>query len=303
MSDKPAMTAFSDETGRERVTADMLRAARRKAPKFWRDYDGSEQQMRAVIEAALSATPVEMWKCAARKQSLPEPADCGWPTCGCDPYADKVIAALEEQGLPASPVAQEGQLLTLLDAATVTLHGLIERPGENESWDEANKLLPKLLSRLERRGDECCAHGVELHQDCYRCDEGPPAPVAQEPVADELLRTLREHHNWHLQAGTIGLQDGDGGWIEIDNAAEYTDSALYERTAKLLEGAPPEEHQPMPRGGMNTWWWEQAVLLRRKVRELTKALADQQSYADLRASGGIFPEAYATTPAGGLGGG
>jgi hypothetical protein len=97
------------------------------------------------------------------------------------------------------------------------------------------------------------------------------APVTQEPVADELLRTLREHHNWHLQAGTIGLQDGDGGWIEIDNGAEYSDSALYERTAKLLEGAPPEQLQPMPRGGMNTWWWEQAVLLRRKVRALEKA--------------------------------
>jgi len=97
------------------------------------------------------------------------------------------------------------------------------------------------------------------------------SPVAQEPVADELLRTLREHHNWHLQAGTIGLQDGDGGWIEIDNGAEYSDSALYERTAKLLEGAPPEQLQPMPRGGMNTWWWEQAVLLRRKVRALEKA--------------------------------
>lgn len=59
-----------------------------------------------IIPAALSAAPVETWKCAARKQSLPEPADCGWPTCGCDPHADKVIAALEEQG-HASPVAQE----------------------------------------------------------------------------------------------------------------------------------------------------------------------------------------------------
>lgn len=38
------------------------------------------------------------WDCAARKQSLPEPTDCNWPTCGCDPNADKVISALEEQG-------------------------------------------------------------------------------------------------------------------------------------------------------------------------------------------------------------
>lgn len=35
------------------------------------------------------------WICAARKQTLPEPAECNWPICGCDPYADKVIAALE----------------------------------------------------------------------------------------------------------------------------------------------------------------------------------------------------------------
>lgn len=43
------------------------------------------------------------WSCAARKQSLPEPVDCGWPTCGCDPYADKVISALEESGALAAP--------------------------------------------------------------------------------------------------------------------------------------------------------------------------------------------------------
>ena len=25
-------------------------------------------------------------------------ADCDWPTCGCDPYANRVIDALEESG-------------------------------------------------------------------------------------------------------------------------------------------------------------------------------------------------------------
>lgn len=39
------------------------------------------------------------WECAARRQSLPETADCNWPTCTCDPYANKVIDALHEQGL------------------------------------------------------------------------------------------------------------------------------------------------------------------------------------------------------------
>jgi hypothetical protein len=46
---------------------------------------------------------IPTFTCAARKQSLPEPADCNWPSCGCDPMADKVIEALRESGLfPAS---------------------------------------------------------------------------------------------------------------------------------------------------------------------------------------------------------
>jgi len=41
----------------------------------------------------------DAWECKARKQGTTggnDPADCDWPVCGCDPYADKVIAALEE---------------------------------------------------------------------------------------------------------------------------------------------------------------------------------------------------------------
>lgn len=40
------------------VTDEMVRAARRKAPKFWRDYADSEEQMRQVLTAALAA----MWR-------------------------------------------------------------------------------------------------------------------------------------------------------------------------------------------------------------------------------------------------
>ena len=41
------------------------------------------------------------WQCGARKQGTAggnEPADCDWPVCGCDPYATKVIEALQESG-------------------------------------------------------------------------------------------------------------------------------------------------------------------------------------------------------------
>lgn len=41
------------------------------------------------------------WRCEARAANMGanDPADCGWPTCGCDPYAGKVIAVLQESGV------------------------------------------------------------------------------------------------------------------------------------------------------------------------------------------------------------
>jgi len=72
------------------------------------------EEIYAVIqrEAALAAVPgepvgVKGWECAAQKQGSAggnDPADCDWPVCGCDPYANKAIAALQESGhLVASP--------------------------------------------------------------------------------------------------------------------------------------------------------------------------------------------------------
>jgi hypothetical protein len=44
--------------------------------------------------------PQWTFSCSARKANTGanDPAECGWPTCGCDPHADKVIEALEEMG-------------------------------------------------------------------------------------------------------------------------------------------------------------------------------------------------------------
>ena len=38
------------------------------------------------------------WTCKARASSLPDPQDCDWPHCGCDPHAPKVLEALQEEG-------------------------------------------------------------------------------------------------------------------------------------------------------------------------------------------------------------
>lgn len=55
------------------------------------------------------------WKCKARAAGSTGgnyPQDCDWPVCGCDPYADKVIDALEDYG-------QKPELTLLLTVARI----------------------------------------------------------------------------------------------------------------------------------------------------------------------------------------
>jgi hypothetical protein len=87
-----------------------------------------------------------------------------------------------------------------------------------------------------------------------------------------VKKLLREHHDHHLAVGEIGLKDGDGGWIEIDNGSEYSDSGLFERTEAALADV-PTEWKPAPRGGITADWWQASVLERRK-RKATEAERD-----------------------------
>lgn len=89
---------------------------------------------------------------------------------------------------------------------------------------------------------------------------------------EEAREVLREHHEWHLEAGEMGLQAHDGEWITIDMAGEYCDCLLYQRTQKAIEGLSPDEAGATPRGGMNTWWWQAAILLRRENRKFAEEL-------------------------------
>jgi len=57
--------------------------------------DTSELQ-RFVAESIAAIDKARQFTCKARHPAGPDPQDCGWPTCGCDPYADKVITALAE---------------------------------------------------------------------------------------------------------------------------------------------------------------------------------------------------------------
>jgi hypothetical protein len=49
---------------------------------------------------ALTAAPAETvggWKCGADRYG-PDPQDCNWPYCGCDPHAERVMSDLAEHG-------------------------------------------------------------------------------------------------------------------------------------------------------------------------------------------------------------
>lgn len=96
------------------------------------------------------------------------------------------------------------------------------------------------------------------------------SPVQEEVLVrerDEVRKVLRDHHKWHAESGVLGIPDGDGGWIEMDNSAEYADSRLCQRTGEALRDMPAEFVVP-PRGGwtMGSNHWENWQLAYRQKR-------------------------------------
>lgn len=104
--------------------------------------------------------------------------------------------------------------------------------------------------RMTRRTDDpvsgpfgLCEHEHDTSEEARDCPDVQPVIEANFPKRkatpaeenERLHALLRRHHDHHLQKGAIGLPDGEGGWIEIDNGAEYADSALYSETQAALE--------------------------------------------------------------------
>lgn len=51
----------------------------------------------------------------------------------------------------------------------------------------------------------------------------------------ELQRVLKQHHDWHFQSGLrIVVGEGDTPESSFEAGEEYADSAMYERTVKVL---------------------------------------------------------------------
>jgi hypothetical protein len=118
-----------------------------------------DRLLRARASAPDSAAA--KWQCAARHQSTVggnDPADCNWPLCSCDPYADKVIAALQECGSSALPAASPSALALAtreeLEAVEQALAIRIRERERSAVWrdeEAAHKHGTELLRRFVAR--------------------------------------------------------------------------------------------------------------------------------------------------------
>jgi hypothetical protein len=97
------------------------------------------------------------FRCKANRTAI-EPQDCDWPVCGCDPYADKVLMALEESGALVDRAAHDRRVTELLEANTrevdlareMVATFMLERSIATGHGDTLGALLGELGGYIER---------------------------------------------------------------------------------------------------------------------------------------------------------
>lgn len=105
--------------------------------------DDRERYLEALEDAAPALIAAarrdaeRRFECAGRKQSLPEPGECNWPFCDCDPYADKVFAAVQECDKELIDRSEIANLREALKAAEEFVREVwTERTAEvKKTWD------------------------------------------------------------------------------------------------------------------------------------------------------------------------
>lgn len=147
------------------------------------------------INAALAA---EGWTCAARKQSLPEPVDCNWPVCGCDPHADKVIAALEEMGVrmiehAPSPHPPEGKEREEPEVVRRAREYLAENPFPSAAEEDDNPMSCAWIhAGRDKSEDIITAYEAGRRHPIVRRIEAPPLVLSDDPEASLSARRRGE---------------------------------------------------------------------------------------------------------------
>jgi hypothetical protein len=200
------------------------------------------------------SAPGDAWQCSARKQALPEPADCNWPFCGCDPYASKVMTAIEEAGFsldckclatphpdaPANPeLPTDGSSPALSGSRPAPSPDIGEGSGARDAETEAG------ITQIVR----ACAWSTligwrdELGENIdFICDQiARKVALAGEPQASVMQDNARLRAA--LEATNYFLEPLIRFWPTVNIAAEI------ERNKSALDGtspAPPQQGSGIP---------------------------------------------------------
>ncbi|MBM7046086.1 hypothetical protein [Rhizobium lusitanum] len=203
----------------------------------------------------------DAWTCAARKQGTTggnDPADCNWPMCGCDPYADKVIAALEESGaLSASPSDAEQHKRTVPDIVA-QLGG---RPED---------LRNVLCGVIELLGIEAAAQvtGYALKYRGTNAFDGsiaapPPPTAAQETVAVKAITVTPVSSSVAPERLWLGAANEDGEhyvWFDPDEGGTLYLRANLDPTKTAIAAAKAAYwHETHNGGGYSDKCYEAAI--------------------------------------------
>jgi hypothetical protein len=113
----------------------------------------------AIKEALASPLSGDGWvavsfKCQARAGNMGanDPQECNWPMCGCDPYADKVIAALQECDALKSPELNRPGRTKLLIKFWAAMH--FSGFATGQEWEAQQKItIADLQQLMERRSN------------------------------------------------------------------------------------------------------------------------------------------------------
>lgn len=170
-----------------KITDAMVDAAIAELRDYENYYLADTQRgfVRSALTAALSVMPgaaavqpasVAGWDCKAMPWLRLDPAqDCNWPVCGCDPYADKVIEALEESGMlsaaPAPPASPD-------------VRGVLEALEHLLFWNEGIKA---------GRGNYYPQEHIAIIQFVIKALSTHPAPASTTPPEQAVYHATAEN--------------------------------------------------------------------------------------------------------------
>lgn len=209
--------------------------------------------------------------CAARKQALPEPADCNWPFCRCDPVANKVMDAITESGFelqPRSPApATTGEGAPV--AWRVRWKTGSERDREWQMWSYRNEQpAPNENQEMEALYAE-------------RRSPVAPEPGWLKPALDKAEQRASEMPDWMAGHSPAVCAAQPIAWREetfgSGNGWYYSEKSWGE-DAQPLYAAPPEAEE------IKQYWHERMDKAQERIAQLEN-LVEQQT-AELAAYAG-----------------